>query len=818
MKKSLLLILLIIMPIVAAIDYNPNNALNPTGAPINTAIVPSDDPVWSYESIGLYEAHFMDDSSSGQTVRFESGGAHITLQPMALNWRNDLNQLEQISMIQNVAGTPNDNRMNYLGAYGATIHLEYIAEETTLKENIKLENKIPEPSQYIIDGGNAALETNFIFSTNAFNIEIDGEEWDKQTATATSSSVTIKNSEGETLYKLPPPIATDASGDTITGTYHFKKSGVSLYISHHTPKTWLDAASYPVTIDPSFEVDYNPTPGELLSDANVWNDNDDAFNITIVTTIVSDDDDLTHITTDIHKTHSLESIDYTDGVFETTQTISIGDIAAVDFTLPNMNEVLDITACFYTSQKKSTPPPFNITNGLTSLGSITLPVLTVPNTFTCFIMDTNDFHAGINRIGLQTVDTTGGQSGHIGRDTTAPNSTSYFWNGIWNLQTSFDYGIKIYYTKADLDTGAAFSGHWSQTYDPLYNWFLKVRKLTAGATPATVIGYSNLTALIPSQNTTTILNGQGWFYIPVDDILNYEKNTASMNFTHLRFFTFESTQFSEFRLTKETNDTTPPNITDCTVDNNNLSCGETARYSCTVIDNLGVANVTFIIDGTPQEATKTLNDTWYYDLTPTENGTFTFTLENVIATDIFNQVSNATQNITVDHECITVIQPSTMTCTYNPYPFTSIKQKFLCDIDTAENKTFHCYGITKSPVDGSVYDIVPRQKQISPHGATTGFEAQPPLLYNQFVKVEFSTKRLKHDQDVVFQALCVNDRDPEDRLTFNKTLTPRFKNLDIIGETAISATRNAAYYPMMGIGIFLGLIILFMVIKELRRR
>lgn len=818
MKIPLAFILLLLIPFATAIDYAPNNALNPTGAPVNTIIVPSDDPVWSYESIGLYEAHFMDDSSSGQIVRFESGGAYITLQPMALNWRNDLNQLEQISMIQNVAGTPNNNRMTYLGAYGATTHLEYIAEETTLKENIKLENKPPEPAQYIIDGGNAFLETNFILGTNAFTIEIDGEAWNKQTATATSSEVLIKNADGDTLYKLPPPIAIDASGDSIIGTYEFKKSGVTLYISHRTPKSWLDTASYPVTIDPSFEVDYSPVPGELLSDANVWTDDDSAFNTTIVTTEVSDDDDLTHITTDIHKTHTVETIDYTDGIFEASQTITIGDIAAVDFTLPNMNEVLGITLCFYASQKKSTPPPFNITNGLTSLGSIILPVLAVPNTYTCFIMDTDDFHTGVNRIGLQTVDVTGGQSGVIGQDTTSPNSTSYFWNGIWNLQTSFDYGIKLYYIHADLDSGAAFSGHWTQTYDPLYNWFLKVRKLTALTTEATVLGYSNLTNLIPQQNTTVTLNGQGWFYIPVDDILNYEKNTASMNFSHLRFFTFEPTEFSEFRLTKETNDTAAPNITDCTVDNNNLTCGETARYTCNVTDDLGVANVTFIIDGNPQAATKMMNDIWYYDLTPTTNGTFTFTLENVIATDIFSQTSNATQNISVDFECITYLPPSIINCLYNPEPFTTIEQDFICTITQADNKTFHCYGITKHPDDDSVFDITPRQENIPAYGTTTGYQAKQPLAATQLVKVSFSTKRLTTTQAVVFQALCVNDLDPTDKITFNRTLTPRFTTPNIIGEAAYSGTKNAGYYAMLIAGLFIGLLVLFMIVRELKRR
>lgn len=823
--RIFILLFMLLLPLATAIDYAPNNALNPTGSPVDTAIIPSDDPVWNYESRGLYDAHFLEDSASGPIVRFESGGAYINLQPMAMNWRNDLNQLEQVSMVQSVNGMPSANVMRYLNAYGAGTHLEYVAEETVLKENIILDSPLTEPAQYIIDGGNPALETNFIFGTNAFTIEIDGEQWDKKTATPTSSEVLIKNEQGETLYKLPPPIAIDADGDTITGTYEFKKSGVSLYISHHTPKSWLDNAAYPVIIDPTFQVDYTPIPGQLLEDADVFVDPDTAFNVTTVTTEVSDDDDLTFITTDRHTNHYDASINYTDEVWDGVNTINTLDIGAVDFNVGNADEIINVTACFFVSTKKAGLNDWNVTNGLTTIATIPLlPVGTTPTTWTCIDLNPSDFTDGVNRIGLRPINA-GTLTLHMSYDTSASNGTSYWWAspiGPWTNAPLQDYGIKLLITKVDYDTGVAFSGHWSQTYDPTYTWFLKLRKLTIGTSQATVFAYSDSANITPSQNVTQSLGGIGWFYIPVDDLIIYEQNNTLMNYTHLRFTTFEPTNISEFRLMAEANDTGPPSIQNCTVDNVLITCNETARFSCVVTDDKGVANVTFTIDGFDYLAMEDFNDTWYVDLSPTGNYTATFTMTNASATDIFGQTNTTAQNVNTFYNCSPTpppVQNTTMACLYNPRPFTTEQQDFICDITDAQNKTFFCYGITKHPSDGSIFDIKPRQELVDLYGATTGYAATPPLAYDQMVKVSFSTKRLTSTQPTVYQALCINDNDPDDTLQYNVTLTPRHETPNIIGEVAVSGAREGApYYVMLLAALFIGLVVLFMIIRELRRR
>lgn len=885
MNKTLIFTLLILLTLhlATATDYKPNNALNPTGNPLNTTIIPSNDVGWSYESNGLYEAHFKENPTSGQIVRFESGGAYITLQPMALNWRNDLNQLQQIAMVQSVTGTPQGNTMRYLGAYGPTTHLEYTATDTQLKENIKLENKPPEPSQYIIDGGNAALETNFIFGTNAFTIEINGEQWDKTTTKTTSNEVTIKNAAGDTLYTLPPPIAIDANGDTIIGTYNFKKSGVSLYISHRTPKTWLDNAAYPVTIDPTFTVDYNPIPGVNLKGAAALTLNDSNFINIDVTSKVSDDNDATTIT--LYK----EREGFNDVAFHDKDS---NDLTAYttyddDWYTPELN----VKKISDASQIIAIDEPF--TNGMKITIKLKLKETQARGTYYL----TN----GADTITYGTTTFTAAATPMVEytRTITLANivggATTLFLHGKDLSGDKKIYVEQVFVT--DPTNTSTFSGHWLQTYTNLSNWYLKVRKTTSGSVTTRTYAYQADDLVQPTVNATAVMNGIGWFYVPINTLLNYEKNTAGLNYTQLRFFSDNTASFSEFRLMQQTNDTEYPSITNCTVNTSIIACGGTARYSCIITDDNGVNNATFTINSVEYEAMK--NETlWYVDVSPIGYATTNYTLTLVKATDIFSKTNTTTQDITVLYNCtlpstpppritnctvepsnitcdstatyscivignytinsvdftidnttyeglegtnntwyvqlsftgeerknytLTLVnatdilaqnnatiqnvtatyncayQNSSMNCLYDPYPELYKEQQFVCTLTDAENKTYKCYGITKSPIDGSIYDINPRQSLVNDYGPTGGVTAEPPLAYNQVVKIDFTTKRLANNQSVTYQALCINTLDNTDQLTFDRTLSPTITEAGGVLDATVSLKNNATYVVL---GIF----------------
>ncbi|MBN4049147.1 LamG domain-containing protein [archaeon AH-315-M20] len=232
--------------------------------PIETTIVASSDILFDYEvTKGAYHAFFKTDPTAGQVVKYVANNTEITFQPLTLNFRNDLDQLQQIATVSAVFGVPNANEFLYEDAYGAGIDLKYTYHETMLKEGLILYNftVLPEPQQFIKDGGNPTLDIGFVLDTNAQHIVIEGTDWDKKTTTTTQNEVLIKDNNGNILYKLPKPVARDSNTSDFeeelpTLTYQFKKQGNKLHVIIKTPYDWLNAShrGYPVTIDPTIEL------------------------------------------------------------------------------------------------------------------------------------------------------------------------------------------------------------------------------------------------------------------------------------------------------------------------------------------------------------------------------------------------------------------------------------------------------------------------------------------------------------------------------------------------------------------------------------
>lgn len=242
------------------INYNNGSEF----VPINKTIVNSLDLLYDYEVVeGIYQTYFKENPTEGQVIKFMIGSDYITYQPMALNYRNDLSQLQQINMIQEVVGIPNDNEFLYKNAYGGGIDLKYSYLNDNLREQLIINSStdLISPEQYIINGGNPTLDLDFILTTNSNKILIDGVEWDKKVAMTTSNEVYITDEEGNELYYLKKPYAYDSNGSSQLLEYQFKKSGVSLYVIVKTPYSWLSNLStiYPIYIDPDTGL---KSPGE----------------------------------------------------------------------------------------------------------------------------------------------------------------------------------------------------------------------------------------------------------------------------------------------------------------------------------------------------------------------------------------------------------------------------------------------------------------------------------------------------------------------------------------------------------------------------
>jgi len=141
---------------------------------IDKRIIESGEIPYNYKNTtGIYHTYFNSNPTAGPVVKYVKNDIEVTFQPMALNYRNNLNQLQQVSMINSVIGFPRDNIFIYPAAYGAGIDLKYVYWNTLLKEKLVINSfsDFVAPAQYIVDGGSPTLDLDFILSTNAKQIK-----------------------------------------------------------------------------------------------------------------------------------------------------------------------------------------------------------------------------------------------------------------------------------------------------------------------------------------------------------------------------------------------------------------------------------------------------------------------------------------------------------------------------------------------------------------------------------------------------------------------------------------------------------------------
>jgi hypothetical protein len=219
---------------------------------------------WQYQVADCdYTARIKATFSNAPLLQFtdKASGAWVTLQPQALNWTNDLAQIQQISSVQGVAATLADDTARWAGAYGAGRHFEYQNHPKRLIKRLVMDAAPPAPAAYILSGGNPVLQLQFLFawSTNA-SVFIDGALWDKSTAKTTAGSIEFRVG-GEVVYRFDAPWASDASENTTAGLLRVRKAGNNLYAEIRIPYAWLQAAVYPVVVDPSLVLQPGPAAG-----------------------------------------------------------------------------------------------------------------------------------------------------------------------------------------------------------------------------------------------------------------------------------------------------------------------------------------------------------------------------------------------------------------------------------------------------------------------------------------------------------------------------------------------------------------------------
>jgi len=222
---------------------------------------------WGMVKAG-YHIRVKEDFTAGQIIEFEKQGETVQFQPMALEWTNDLDQIQQVSMPQDVTpvitnpevallpavGMPShQGTIRWNDAYGEGIDFRWRCTSTRLVKILEIENlnKLPVPEQYILDGGNPVLRLNLIFDPSKdVDIYVDGELWDKKVKKQTFKIIEFRK-DSEVLWGFMPLEYWDSSPEhnLEQSIATLRKAGKNLYIEIRVPYEWLQGAIYPVFID-----------------------------------------------------------------------------------------------------------------------------------------------------------------------------------------------------------------------------------------------------------------------------------------------------------------------------------------------------------------------------------------------------------------------------------------------------------------------------------------------------------------------------------------------------------------------------------------
>jgi len=224
---------------------------------------------WQMTEAG-YQVRVKEGFNVRQVIEFEVEGETVALQPMSLEWTNDLEMIQSISMPQAVdcvvsnlevdllpaVGVPSkQGTIRWNNAYGSGIDFEWKCTPSRLCKVLEISDfgDLPVPAGYIMSGGNPCLRLNLIFApSKGVDILVDNVVWDKKSKKTTFDAVKFVKG-GEVLWGFMPLLywGSDVGGfdnEGMSGAT-IERKGNSYYISIRVPYEWLETATFPVYID-----------------------------------------------------------------------------------------------------------------------------------------------------------------------------------------------------------------------------------------------------------------------------------------------------------------------------------------------------------------------------------------------------------------------------------------------------------------------------------------------------------------------------------------------------------------------------------------
>lgn len=633
--------------IASAEVYTVNNAMTPPGGVIDPSIVSINQDGYNWEVVNnTYTARFKNGFNWGDSIYFTAGqgGHHVILSPINLRYRdhNDADQFVTSSAGATIQLT--DDTVTYVGAFGTGRDVRYTILPNQLKEDLILQTRsaLPNPQQWFINNA----PNGEVFFEMMFQVKITADIVYEGTTRTTPGGYTATNgtiafthpSTGEVLYRITEPIAVDSDGTVVLGEYFVRPQSGEWIIGIRIPYAWLDTASYPVRIDPTFEVDYSPIPARHLIEGIVTTTHEPDFNtVNDITAIMSDGNISTsvNVARNVRTVTSYDAFDSVGGTNINAPLATAGDSNFVNVQLGGLSRAMQVIPSSPVTQNSrlvidmrpaNSPSQNQVVSITDPTGTVTYATFNTGSSasFTRVIPQLNNIPpGGVSDLRLFIV---GGGGG---------------------LRVEYDF---LEVQRNIPSQGRAVSGYWTQTYVAEDSWFLRVYKPTTGTHAATVFAYDD-EENISSTFVTANLAGSGWFNIPIDSLMEYQTDNTALGATKLRYYTEEESTISQLLLRREGNDTTPPVITNCAVGTTTLFDGENTSVSCEVTDNIDVANVTATFGSENivlEQITNSNTFTYTYFCEATGNDQVN-NWNNVNATDIVG--NSATQNPALTVTC-----------------------------------------------------------------------------------------------------------------------------------------------------------------------
>ena len=199
--------------------------------------------------------------NAGNIFRFEKGLDWVQFDPQSINWIDENTSRQQIAIKQPVNAVASDNILDFPQAYGAGRHFRYESHAEQIKKLITIDSagNLPAPT---LQGQQIWFEAEFSLSTSsAVELYLDGQKWQKTNGVRVQTANRIEFRDAATgaitLWWLDFARAYDSSdgGNETFGQMEVRRQGgpTALFITVRIPKTWIDAAVFPIFIDPTID-------------------------------------------------------------------------------------------------------------------------------------------------------------------------------------------------------------------------------------------------------------------------------------------------------------------------------------------------------------------------------------------------------------------------------------------------------------------------------------------------------------------------------------------------------------------------------------